>query len=71
MARQIVVGCDGTWNVPDEARQGVAVPANVAKLALCVALGRRIGMYKLLHAFHRLRELRVDDAPGQLIASSA
>ena len=40
MARQVVVCCDGTWNVPDEARDGVAAPTNVAKLALCVAVGR-------------------------------
>lgn len=39
MGRQIVVCCDGTWNVPDEARAGVAAPTNVAKLAL--ALSRR------------------------------
>lgn len=39
MGRQIVVCCDGTWNVPDEARSGVAAPTNVAKLALCVSVG--------------------------------
>jgi uncharacterized protein (DUF2235 family) len=39
VGRQIVVCCDGTWNVPDEARAGVAAPTNVAKLALCVAVG--------------------------------
>ena len=31
----------------------------------------RTGMYKVLHAFHRLRELPVGDAPGQSVASSA
>jgi uncharacterized protein (DUF2235 family) len=39
VARQVVVCCDGTWNVPDEARDGVAAPTNVAKLALCIAVG--------------------------------
>jgi hypothetical protein len=39
MGRQLVVCCDGTWNVPDERRKGVAAPTNVAKLALCVAVG--------------------------------
>lgn len=32
----LVICCDGTWNVPDELRQGVAAPTNVAKLALGV-----------------------------------
>lgn len=35
-----MVCCDGTWNVPDEAREGIAAPTNVAKLALCVSVGR-------------------------------
>jgi uncharacterized protein (DUF2235 family) len=34
-----VVCCDGTWDVPDEKRKGVAAPTNVAKLALCVSVG--------------------------------
>jgi hypothetical protein len=36
---RLVVCCDGTWNVPDEARHGVAAPTNVAKLALAVESG--------------------------------
>ncbi len=36
MPKSLVVCCDGTWNVPDEARDGVAAPTNVAKLALGV-----------------------------------
>src|SRR6202000_1535561 len=31
----------------------------------------RTGVYKLLHAFHRLRELPVAAAPGQLMSSRA
>jgi uncharacterized protein (DUF2235 family) len=40
MGRQIVVCCDGTWNVPDEVRQGVAAATNVAKLALALSRHR-------------------------------
>jgi uncharacterized protein (DUF2235 family) len=39
VGRQIVVCCDGTWNVPDEVHAGVAAPTNVAKLALCLSVG--------------------------------
>jgi uncharacterized protein (DUF2235 family) len=39
VAKQIVVCCDGTWDVPDETREGVAAPTNVAKLALCISVG--------------------------------
>ncbi len=37
MPKNLVVCCDGTWNVPDESRGAVAAPTNVAKLALAVA----------------------------------
>lgn len=36
MSKSLVVCCDGTWDQPDQARDGVAVPTNVAKLALGV-----------------------------------
>ena len=36
MPRKLVVCCDGTWNVPDELRHGVAAPTNVAKLAVAL-----------------------------------
>jgi uncharacterized protein (DUF2235 family) len=39
MAKSVVVCCDGTWNTPDELRDGVAEPTNVAKLALAVLTG--------------------------------
>ena len=39
----LVVCCDGTWNVPDELRDGVAAPTNVAKLALGVRSGDGTG----------------------------
>jgi uncharacterized protein (DUF2235 family) len=39
MAKQLVVCCDGTWNVPDQLRDGIAAPTNVAKLALGIATG--------------------------------
>jgi hypothetical protein len=34
--RNLVVCCDGTWNDPDELRERVARPTNVAKLALAM-----------------------------------
>jgi uncharacterized protein (DUF2235 family) len=39
MPRRLVVCCDGTWNLPDEVRDGVAAPTNVAKVALGLATG--------------------------------
>jgi uncharacterized protein (DUF2235 family) len=36
MARRLVVCCDGTWDVPDQAHGDVATPTNVARLALSV-----------------------------------
>lgn len=34
-----MVCCDGTWNEPDELRDGIGAPTNVAKLALGVETG--------------------------------
>jgi uncharacterized protein (DUF2235 family) len=39
MPKRLIVCCDGTWNEPDQRRAGVAVPTNVAKLALGVLTG--------------------------------
>lgn len=39
MPKRVVVCCDGTWNTPDEMRDGAAEPTNVAKLALTVLTG--------------------------------
>jgi Uncharacterized alpha/beta hydrolase domain (DUF2235) len=36
MSKNLVVCCDGTWNDPDELRDHVAQPTNVAKLALAL-----------------------------------
>jgi uncharacterized protein (DUF2235 family) len=36
MAKKLVVCCDGTWNDPDELRDHIAKPTNVAKLALAL-----------------------------------
>jgi uncharacterized protein (DUF2235 family) len=35
--RRLIVCCDGTWNRPDQVRDGVASPTNVTKLALGIA----------------------------------
>jgi uncharacterized protein (DUF2235 family) len=36
MARNVGVCCDGTWSDPDELRERMARPTNVAKLALAL-----------------------------------
>jgi uncharacterized protein (DUF2235 family) len=36
MGKNLVVCCDGTWNDPDELRDHIAEPTNVAKLALAL-----------------------------------
>jgi uncharacterized protein (DUF2235 family) len=41
--KQLVVCCDGTWNVPDELPGGIAAPTNVAKLALGIVAGADSG----------------------------
>lgn len=43
MSKRLVVCCDGTWNLPDERRTGVAAPTNVVKLALGVRSGDGTG----------------------------
>jgi uncharacterized protein (DUF2235 family) len=37
MTKNLIVCCDGTWNDPDEQRHHIAMPTNVAKLALMLA----------------------------------
>src|SRR5207249_2726395 len=34
-----VVCCDGTWNTPDEIKDGLACPTNVAKMAQAISTG--------------------------------
>ncbi|MEA2151386.1 MAG: hypothetical protein QOD69_3216 [Solirubrobacteraceae bacterium] len=47
--KRLVVCCDGTWNRPDELRNGVAAPTNVAKIALGVARGGEDGVAQRLY----------------------
>jgi uncharacterized protein (DUF2235 family) len=35
--RNLIVGCDGSWNTPDQQHDGVATPTNVYRL--CNAIG--------------------------------
>ncbi|MEA2156849.1 MAG: hypothetical protein QOE11_2989, partial [Solirubrobacteraceae bacterium] len=35
--KRLVVCCDGTWNTPDELRDGASAPTNVSKIALGLA----------------------------------
>lgn len=37
MVKRLVMCCDGTWNTPDEVKDGLPCPTNVVKLALAVA----------------------------------
>lgn len=37
MPKRIVICCDGTWNAPDQTRQGIPAPTNVSRLAEAVA----------------------------------
>jgi uncharacterized protein (DUF2235 family) len=48
MSKRLVVCCDGTWNRPDELKQGAPAPTNVSKLALGVAREDPGGMTQLL-----------------------
>src|SRR5690349_21787959 len=64
MAKQLVVCCDGTWNVPDQLQGGVAAPTNVAKLALGIATGEGSG--QLLYY-----EPGVGTTPDERIAGGA
>ncbi len=43
MPKQLVVCCDGTWDVPDQLNGGIAAPTNVAKLALGIATDEASG----------------------------
>lgn len=37
MSKRLVVCCDGTWNTPDQVKDGQLAPTNVTKVALAVA----------------------------------
>ena len=37
MSKRLVIGSDGTWNIPDRIDRGKVCPSNVAKFALAVA----------------------------------
>jgi uncharacterized protein (DUF2235 family) len=37
MSKRLVVCCDGTWNRPDQLKDGIPAPTNVSKLALAIA----------------------------------
>jgi uncharacterized protein (DUF2235 family) len=62
VTRNLVVCCDGTWNDPDELRDRVAEPTNVAKLTLVLEsdLDVRAGG-------HADRPEQVSEGPQQLV----
>src|SRR4051794_31462336 len=47
--KRLVVCCDGTWNRPDQTKQDVAAPTNVAKISLALAEEDDAGNSQLLH----------------------
>jgi uncharacterized protein (DUF2235 family) len=47
--KRLVVCCDGTWNRPDETKEGIAAPTNVAKVSLGVARRDSQDTPQLLH----------------------
>src|SRR3954471_2178106 len=47
--KRLVVCCDGTWNRPDQTKQGVAAPTNVAKISLALADEDDAGNPQVLH----------------------
>jgi uncharacterized protein (DUF2235 family) len=49
VAKRLVVCCDGTWNRPDEIRDGVAAPTNVVKISGGVAPQDAHGMKQVPH----------------------
>ncbi len=48
MTRRLVICCDGTWNRPDQLRDGVGAPTNVTKVALGVSPEDNEGDHQLL-----------------------
>jgi uncharacterized protein (DUF2235 family) len=65
MSRNLVVCCDGTWNLPDEERHGIPEPTNVSKLALSVSTGTDAGDQLLFY------EPGVGTAPGEHLSGGA
>jgi uncharacterized protein (DUF2235 family) len=47
--KRLVVCCDGTWNRPDQTKEGVAAPTNVAKISLALADEDDAGNPQVLH----------------------
>ena len=72
------------WIVQNAVEQGMALKAGQLQLAprddvannivspdfAGTVINSRHGAWELIHSYHRLREISVDDAPGQSLASS-
>ncbi|WP_296666063.1 DUF2235 domain-containing protein [Demequina sp.] len=52
MTKRIVLCCDGTWNRPDQSKDGTATPTNVTKLAAAIAREDQHGMRQVV-VYHR------------------
>jgi uncharacterized protein (DUF2235 family) len=52
MAKRLVVCCDGTWNTPDQSRDGKQCPTNVTKVARAVAREDTAGTAQVVY-YHR------------------
>jgi uncharacterized protein (DUF2235 family) len=46
--KRIVICCDGTWNLPDQQRNGVTCASNVTKIARCIASADSLGVRQLV-----------------------
>jgi uncharacterized protein (DUF2235 family) len=47
--KRLIVCCDGTWNRPDQTKEGVASPTNVAKFSLALTEKDDAGHHQVLH----------------------
>lgn len=47
--KRLIVCCDGTWNKPEQLKEGLLAPTNVSKLALAIARQDDKGTPQLVH----------------------
>nr|MBA2793298.1 DUF2235 domain-containing protein [Thermoleophilaceae bacterium] len=64
MPKRLVVCCDGTWNRPDQSKNGAPAPTNVSKLALGVAREDPVGNPQLLFYQHGVGTRRFERIRG-------
>src|SRR5258705_12907252 len=52
MSKKLVVCCDGTWNGPDQSKNGTSCPTNVTKIALAIRSKDDQGVEQLVY-YHK------------------